>query len=710
MLMNNISRREFMKTMCLAGLGSVILGSEAWCAPIPEPTSEPTPIQYVHVIFKTHLDIGFTALAADVARNYFERYIPGAINLARRMRERGGPERFVWTTGSWLIYEYLEQASNKQRSEMERAIANGDIHWHALPFTTHTELMDADLARSALALSSRLDQRFGRRTVAAKMSDVPGHTRSLVPLLSGAGVKLLHIGVNRASKCPSVPPAFRWKAGKDASVVVLYTSGYGATHIIPGFDHALSFAHTGDNQGPQREERIIQVFRDLASRFPGARIQAGSMDEFAEAMTAGVIDSLPVVTAEIGDTWIYGAGSDPGNIARLREYMRMHSAWLAKDLTPAERAALEKADQSALLVCEHTWGLDVKSHLADWDKYDREAFNAVRTGEKYRLMESSWQEKRARIDAAIEVLAGSRLGVEARNAMEKLVPKPLSLDDYEKVNDANQMLEAGSFRLRFSPATGAIVSIIDPSGREWASSESPLGLVSYQGFSQAFYDEYYRYYNPDKEATSGWALKDFGKPGLDKTGACDQLAPARLTGLRKARHTNGSTCFALTLDFPDVKAPSYGHPGRVEILYEIGRKPFVIDIELCWFDKPPCRLPEALWFSFQPLFDASPCCTVSKLGLPVDVQDVVPDGNCFLHAVDDGGAIMQDRARTFHLRTLDAPLVAIGRRQLVKSDDLLPDTNGGLHVNLYNNLWGTNFRMWYGEDALFRFRMELPGV
>ena len=28
---------------------------------------------------------------------------------------------------------------------------------------------------------------------------------------------------------------------------------------------------------------------------------------------------------------------------------------------------------------------------------------------------------------------------------------------------------------------------------------------------------------------------------------------------------------------------------------------------------------------------------------------------------------------------------------------------GAMHVNLYNNVWGTNFPMWYEEDARFRF-------
>ena len=35
----------------------------------------------------------------------------------------------------------------------------------------------------------------------------------------------------------------------------------------------------------------------------------------------------------------------------------------------------------------------------------------------------------------------------------------------------------------------------------------------------------------------------------------------------------------------------------------------------------------------------------------------------------------------------------------------LPKLEHGMHFNLYNNLWGTNFPMWYEEDMRFRFKL-----
>jgi hypothetical protein len=59
--------------------------------------------------------------------------------------------------------------------------------------------------------------------------------------------------------------------------------------------------------------------------------------------------------------------------------------------------------------------------------------------------------------------------------------------------------------------------------------------------------------------------------------------------------------------------------------------------------------------------------------------------------------------------TLDAPLVALGERSLLNFTNMQPQLSGGMHFNLLNNLYGTNFRMWYDEDARFRFLLRVQG-
>ncbi|WP_240344358.1 hypothetical protein [Paenibacillus sp. SYP-B3998] len=49
--------------------------------------------------------------------------------------------------------------------------------------------------------------------------------------------------------------------------------------------------------------------------------------------------------------------------------------------------------------------------------------------------------------------------------------------------------------------------------------------------------------------------------------------------------------------------------------------------------------------------------------------------------------------------TLDAALVCPGERRLLQFDHSLPPLTGGMHVNLHNNVWVTNFPAWYEDGA-----------
>ena len=75
----------------------------------------------VNLIFKTHLDVGFTDLADNVVHKYFKCYIRDAIKTADYFRKsvRTGEFRYVWTVGSWLISEYLKKADPKKRKKLE---------------------------------------------------------------------------------------------------------------------------------------------------------------------------------------------------------------------------------------------------------------------------------------------------------------------------------------------------------------------------------------------------------------------------------------------------------------------------------------------------------------------------------------------------------------------------------------------------------------
>lgn len=662
----------------------------------------------IHLIFKTHLDVGFTDYASVVVNNYFSKYIPASLRVAREMRERGQAERFLWTTGSWLIYEYLEQAQPAARKEMEDAIERGEIAWHALPFTTHTELEDAELFQFGLSLARRLDERFGRNTIAAKLTDVPGHTRGIVPLLAEAGIKFLHIGVNPGSTVPSVPPLFRWQDESGAELMVMYESGYGSAFDIPGMEDALAFGHTSDNMGPQSVDEVLEVYRDKRSLFPGAQVFASTLDAFAHKLES-VRTTLPVVTAEIGDTWIHGVGSDPIKVSRYRELLRLRLKWLKEKKASYQDERFFNFNRKLMLVPEHTWGMDEKTHLDDHEAYDAVSFKKARGKPNFKKFESSWVEKRAYISNALNALENSTLAEEARAAMESIRPQEPDLRHWRRCEDLPLLLENENLSLTFDPATAEIISLVDLStGKGWCSQSQRIASYTYQTFSAADYDRFINQYILPSMRTSGWALEDFGKPGLEKANPESRLwTPAVKEVFRSSGNDPSGLLFHLV--FEESAIIRYGAPRDTWLRYILNPGKSKVEIDLQWFHKSPCRMPEAFWLGFTPIDSRAMDWKMEKLGKWISPLSVVENGNRHLHSVGRGvkGTIA---GQELFISPLDSTLVAPGAPSMLDFNNSQPDLSKGMHFCLLDNLWGTNFPMWFEEDCRFRFKVELRPV
>ena len=664
-------------------------------------------IETVHLIFKTHLDIGFTALARDVVTQYFEEFFPRAIEVAETLRRSRDTERFIWTTGSWLIYEYLEKASPQDRRRLEAAIESGDIAWHGLPFTTHSELMDASLFRFGLSLSQELDRRFGKQTIAAKMTDVPGHTRAIVPLLAECGIKFLHVGVNAASTPPQVPPVFVWRDANGAEVVVMYHHGYGGRMTLAGLSAALVVAQARDEKGdqdnlsPQTTEQVIEIFSETREHFPEANVIASTLDAYARQLTL-VKSHLPVVTEEIGDTWIHGVGTDPKKVSQFRELCRLRNQWVSDQRVHPNDEPFAEFSRSLLLIPEHTWGLDEKTYLADYVNYRRGKFDRARVRASFKMLETSWAEQRAYLDHSIQALGDSPLAVEAVHRLKYLQPKVPDRIGFEEVSDIATVFETAHFAIGFDVGYGAVSHLIDKkTQKKWASSKHLLGLVRYQTFSQTDYDRFLSQYLSSRPP---WAVPDFSKPGIAEARARSEWWLPSKSRLFMRKDEFGHQ-FILELFMPQECVAEYGCPKTFTIEISLPDQEPSIDVGVQWFQKPANRLPEAIWFSFCLQTRNAQGWMMDKMGKHISPLDVVRNGNRQLHAVGRG-VFYRDPEHELTIETFDAPLVAPGEPSLLDFNNEQPNLDEGVHFNLYNNVWGTNFPMWYEEDARFRFRVS----
>lgn len=666
-------------------------------------------VKKVFVIHKTHLDIGFTDSAKEVLARYVDTFIPGAIETAR-VCNRDGKRNFVWTVGSFLIEYYLEHGKNPEL--LVQAIKDGVIAWHGLAVTTHTELMDGELLRYDLSIGRRLDERFGCHTISAKMTDVPAHTVTLVPYLAEAGIQYLHVGVNGSSKLVDLPPLCRLRYG-DAEVVLDYAGAYGGSSVFG--QYAMEFAHTEDNMGPPKPEDVWKEIERLQEKYPGPEIVSGTIDEFARLVLAEK-EQLPVVTEELGDTWIHGVGTDPYKVGAYEELLRFRDQWKADEPGAVETPAWRELNRNLMLVCEHTWGRDSKRWFSDYRNWKKKDFQAARerdlvtkedvlpAGEllrqaaleqetflrgqcRYSMLEQSWEEQRGYVEGALASLP-LPLREEARKKLGALRPEqapvcvhPVEEREFSIRGYQMKVLEDGSLKL-----------LRAPEGKEFQNAW--LGRVHYQVYSAQTVFDNLEAYNRDLEHTRVWAEGDFAKPGLNVVnGLEDRTFSYTVEAVEQDQDT-----LRLWMKADAFAAEEYGAPRQIVISYIFGE---TVDIRLEWFQKDASRIPEGLFFGMGLDFSEKQPLQIMKLGLPVDPYCVREGGNRKLHVAPEV------RYGDTRLESLHAPLLSVGGKHLYDENEEYGKLEDGLYYLLFNNRWNTNFRLWYEENASFTFRLHL---
>ncbi|SDQ73678.1 DUF5054 domain-containing protein [Pseudovibrio sp. Tun.PSC04-5.I4] len=636
----------------------------------------------IHLVFKTHLDIGFTDHAEKVRKRYHKYFLPQALDSAEHFYFENPEEpKFRWTTGAWLIWDYLKDASPKDVQRLETGIERGLIRWHGLPFTTHSELMSPALFEAGLSYSRELDERFGVKSIAAKMTDVPGHTLGIVPLMAKAGLKFLHLGVNTASPRPDLPEIFRWRAPTGEEILVLYQNSYGATQFIPGIPDGLSFAHTEDNIGPQNIGQTVNVYRAMEREYPEHKIRAATLDEFAEILWPHR-GKFPIITQEIGDSWIHGSATDPIKSSRFRSLQRVYDHFYKEELTP-ERLAFGR---QLSMVAEHTCGVDIKTYLRDEQAWDRTDFEVARaTDPRFQYAEASWNEQRAYCDTAVAELCAADQTI-AKAAMEDIACPARHTGPFEKTSN----LTVGGWHIQIDDATGAVTDLTSPDGKLISGLDGNLLSFSHETYDAADVKTHMDAYLTHHEE---WAILDHIKPGLAKAKTAVSAVHAPVFEGSCMCGDQATLSYSMPDDVP-------GEASTLQLVLEATKAKLQFALRI--YGKAANRMPEAGFLRFAPVGAES--WELLKTGLWIDA-DNLPDMS--------GGqlqAIFAARAKIDHeicITPLDTPLVAPADLPFMPFQHKASSYSKGLRFNIYNNKWGTNFPMWWDGDFQARFELEI---
>jgi hypothetical protein len=315
--------------------------------------------------------------------------------------------------------------------------------------------------------------------------------------------------------------AFNWVHQESGSSLLTFVNNnYGSVITVPGSPHALAFFYSPDNTGPPPSAAAVATWwAATQAAFPSAELTLSSLDDFTLAILP-LVERLPQVVGEIGQSWSYGAPADPLKIAAFRAARRARNeavaaGWLDKDdphLLAYERRLWVGGP-------EHNWGLcfgcylrDARSPAGNWSNAQ---FHALRSRADYAFIESGNVEKRnftlplppdgGETPGFSRYVAG--LAEEAPGLLPAGAP---DLAGYTPVDAAGALPACGRFSsLRFNAATGALASLVDgATGHDWAAGGQLAGF-SYKTYTEADFARWQAEYNPGCGAPPNCG--DFGK-------------------------------------------------------------------------------------------------------------------------------------------------------------------------------------------------------
>jgi alpha-mannosidase len=734
-------------------------------------------LKEIVVVFKTHFDIGYTDMASNVVQRYRTTMIDQALDVVDQNRDLPPQQQFAWTLAGWPLHKILQDwpgQSPQRKERVEKALREGRFVVHGLPFTTHTELLEAeDLVRS-LGYSARLARRLGLELPRdGKMTDVPEHTWMMATLLKHAGIDFMMIGCNGASAPLKVPLLYWWQGPDGSRVLTFYSPDYG-TRLTPPSDWPyrtwLACLHTGDNHGPPRPDEVKKVLDQAAKQFPGVKVRIGRLSDFGDAILAEKPD-LPVVRGDTPDTWIHGPMSDPAGakLARNTRPLIAATETLNTQLrgwglpVSNDAPAIAEAYEQSLLYGEHTWGGAIY-WIGNKLSYGEE-FKKERAQGRFERLEGSWDEHTAYIKQAHQIIAPElekNLQALARgvNAEGRRVvvynPLPwkrsgvVGLDGGGfapaalRPTDSREAspVEATTGRLSFfardippmgyrtfvaaetpptppvprpaSPATiespffsakldvsrGIIVSLVDKdSGRELAGNTDGLGLGQYlyERFDQDRVMQWCSNY-----VRGGYLHPDFYKPEQPPSAQCPYRA-ASPTNFKLRFEETATSINAI------MEAAATAHLPAVTTRLILYRDQPCADLEITLHNKPFDAWPEAGWLCL-PFNVNTPQFHLGRLASIIDpARDIVTGANRHLFGLNTGLSVTDDSGRGVGFCPIDYPLVSLDAPGCWRySLDFVPKRPVA-YLNLFNNQWSTNFRLWNRGTWTSRARLWAIG-
>ncbi len=346
----------------------------------------------IYLLHHSHNDIGYTHVQDEVERMQWKN-LEDAMALGRMSGDFPVGERFRWNTEvMWAVDSWLDQAAPEKKELFYQAVRNGWIDLNAIYGNTLTGLCTSRELIQLLEPARRIARQCGVELRSAMVSDIPGWTWGLVPVLAQSGVKYLSLGNNNGHRVGNMNQVwgdkpFWWvsQSGEDSVLCWVHGRGYSYFHTGLGYeklkrvlteekiheyvnqlaaetypyDMVILRYNIGSDNGPV-DPSLIQTVKSWNQRYSTPKLVISTVTEAFGVFEEKYGRDLPSYSGDLTGYWEDGAYSSARETAMNRQNAsRLEQAEVLGALMKPSLLSgsdLREAWKKVLLYDEHTWG------------------------------------------------------------------------------------------------------------------------------------------------------------------------------------------------------------------------------------------------------------------------------------------------------------------------------------------------------------------
>jgi len=346
----------------------------------------------IYLLHHSHVDIGYTHVQTEVEKMQCD-FLEQAIELGEKTKNYPEEAQFTWNSEVlWAVDSYLRKSSPEKRKKLIEAVKQGWIGLDALYANELTGLCRAEELIQLLDCARNISKKYKINIDAAMITDIPGYTLGIVPVLVQSGIKYLSIGTNSGHRIGNIMKEwsdrpFYWvsPSGEEKVLCWVHGKGYSLFHTGLGYSklqkrlkekpvfeylaelEASNYPYDivtlryniGSDNGPP-DPMLSDIVKEWNEKYISPKLVISTTGEMFRTFEKRYGHTLPVVRGDFTGYWEDGAASSARetaiNRSNAERIVQAQTLWALKDPANYPATKFDNAWRNVLLFDEHTWG------------------------------------------------------------------------------------------------------------------------------------------------------------------------------------------------------------------------------------------------------------------------------------------------------------------------------------------------------------------